>query len=182
MVNLKHKDFVQLYEHLDSGETTKELNLSAFTNQVHQDNLNHPVHIIDSSDSFTPSSFIPFCNFGDDPYFLGKKIDEFPNPVCNSFVKTILNGQNCYSLDINEVKANKGITINKHTYKMGLNLLLDYNMERQVFYSKSQLPNKKTVSQKMEDPLSNKNNENEALIYISTIGKINNQQKKKAFM
>ena len=34
---------------------------------------------------------------------MGKKIDKFSLPVCNSFKANILNDQLCYELDVNEV-------------------------------------------------------------------------------
>ena len=34
---------------------------------------------------------------------MGKKIDKFSLPVCNSFKAKILNDQLCYELDVNEV-------------------------------------------------------------------------------
>ena len=97
--------------------------------KIHQ-NLNHPVHILDSFDNFTPSSFIPFCSFGGNMSVVGKKIDQFPVPVCNKFVKTTLNGQVCYSIDVNDLKEKN--EFNKKAHYNGLNLFLDCNIERQI--------------------------------------------------
>ena len=40
---------------------------------------NHPVHILNNDGKFSPSSFIPFCSFGED--FIGSKVNQFEIPV-----------------------------------------------------------------------------------------------------
>ena len=51
---------------------------------------NHPVHIIDNDGKISPSSFIPFCTFGNKMLQMGRHIDEFNQTVCNSFKRRIL--------------------------------------------------------------------------------------------
>ena len=128
-LKLQHK-----FGFLDTQSGSKEdkshaKNVSFFTNTKIQEILNHPIHILDSSGKFTPSSFIPFCSFGGNMSVVGKKVDNFPVPVCNKFVKTSLHGQICYSIDINDFK--KEIKMTSNTLEEGLNLFLDYNIERQ---------------------------------------------------
>ena len=99
----------------------------SITSKAH-DYLNHPVHIINSDGTFSPSAFIPFCDFGGNMSVVGKKIDQFPVPVCDIFKKTTLGDQVCYSIDLNELD----MKISKDTLEDGLNLFLDYNNEKQT--------------------------------------------------
>ena len=79
----------------------------------------------------SPSSFIPFCEFGGNMSALGVKIDQFDVPVCNSFQAKILNDQLCYEVDPNfYVKS----VVTKSDLKLGLTLLLDYNEDRQTSF------------------------------------------------
>ena len=131
-----------------------------------QENLFHPVHILDAFNSVTPSAFIPFCSFGGNMSVLGKKIDQFPVPVCNKFVKTTLNGQVCYSIDVNELK--QSIRFNRTTHKIGLNLYLDYNQEKQT------LEVRNGALQRVDSIFKYKGYgaaNNEAIIYFGTLGK-----------
>ena len=92
------------------------------------DVTNHPVHIVDKNMNLSPSSFIPFCEFGGNMSALGVKIDQFDVPVCNSFKAKILNDQLCYEVDVNEI-ISKPFTAND--LKLGLALLIDENWDRQ---------------------------------------------------
>ena len=65
---------------------------------------NHPVHILNSKGEFSPSSFIPFCIFGDNLTALGKNIDEFDVTVCNIFEAKVHNDQLCYEVDLDSYK------------------------------------------------------------------------------
>ena len=89
---------------------------------------NHPVHILNSNGSFSPSAFIPFCSFGRNLLLVGTKIDEFDFPICNIFAPKILNNQLCYQADLSHLQDN---TNGVEQYKMGLVLILDYNENRQ---------------------------------------------------
>ena len=90
--------------------------------------INHPVHIVDKNMNLSPSSFVPFCEFGGNMSALGVKIDQFDVPVCNSFQAKILNDQLCYEVDVNEI-ISKPFTAND--LKLGLALLIDENWDRQ---------------------------------------------------
>ena len=89
---------------------------------------NHPVHILNDERNFSPSSFIPFCNFGDK--FIGARINEFEIPVCNIFRPRNYLDQICYETNLQDLKDSQKIG---KQLEMGLTLVLDYNEERQNF-------------------------------------------------
>ena len=68
---------------------------------------NHPVHILDREGTLSPSSFIPFCSFGDDMKSMGREINEFHVPVCDSFEAKTRNEQLCYEVDLEKYKKIK---------------------------------------------------------------------------
>ncbi len=41
----------------------------------------HPVHILDKDGNISPSSFIPFCSFGNDMKNMGREVNGFNDPV-----------------------------------------------------------------------------------------------------
>ena len=125
---------------------------------------NHPVHIVDDQNLFSPSAFIPFCSLGDDMEIIGKLVPNFTIPVCNKFKPTVLDGQRCYQLDVNE-------SINKVDRKLmshGLTFLMDYNEDRMGMTNDNP---KEVVKKKdlvaMHD---SGDRQNEAMIYIETLG------------
>ena len=124
---------------------------------------NHPVHILDldREANISPSSFIPFCAFGNDMNIMGKKVNGFDNPVCDSFEAKIRNDQLCYEVDLEKFKDQKRI---KEQLKSGLVLILDYNLERQ---SETYNP-QKVIKLESED-----NDEKDVHIYLDTISKLN---------
>ena len=77
----------------------------------------HPPHLM----STWSSAFIPFCAFKTD-LNISKKTDTLPGityPLCSSFLPTVLEGQLCYQLKLNDTSGQgKGYE---------LMLLLDYN-------------------------------------------------------
>ena len=89
---------------------------------------NHPVHILNDEGEFSPTSFIPFCSFGED--FMGTKVDEFDLPVCNIFKPKLQHDQLCYETDLQDLRNNDSNILEKQL-EMGLTLVLDYNEERQ---------------------------------------------------
>ena len=80
------------------------------------------MHILDENKKLSPSSFIPFCEFGGNMSALGVKIEQFKVPVCNSFKPKIFKNQLCYEIYSDEFNLN---TKNKQ----GLLFVLDYNKE-----------------------------------------------------
>ena len=122
---------------------------------------NHPVHILDREGNISPSSFIPFCSFGNDMKIMGKEIVGFNNPVCDSFEAKIRNDQLCYEVDLEKYKDKNNI---KEQLETGLVLLLDYNLERQ-----SEMYNPEKVHKH--------SSENDVHIYLDTISKLNFNEK-----
>ena len=87
---------------------------------------NHPVHIVHgNSKELSPSSFIPFCQFGDTA--LGERNDLFPVPVCNIFRSKIFNDQLCYEVDLNQYKTDYAA----QNLKKGFTFFVDNNEDRQ---------------------------------------------------
>ena len=89
---------------------------------------NHPVHILDKKGNFSPSSFIPFCYFGEE--FIGARIQGFEIPVCNIFKPRNYWDQLCYETNLQDLKDSEKIG---KQLEMGLTLVLDYNEERQYY-------------------------------------------------
>ena len=98
---------------------------------------NHPVHILDNKNMMSPSSFIPFCQFGEDMMLMGIMNSNFSVPICNSFKSYILNDQLCYQLDMNRIKNE----FSAENLKLGITFFVDINEDRQ--YSWDQKENKK---------------------------------------
>ena len=99
---------------------------------------------------------------------VGKKIDHFPVPVCNKFVKTTLNGHVCYSIDINELKNEMEFSIDTH--KIGLKLLLDYNEDRQYLEYQPNIESSIDHSDVKFIPSRKDENKNEPVIYVGSLG------------
>ena len=78
--------------------------------------------------NLSPSSFIPFCYFGEE--FIGARVQEFNTPVCNIFKPRIYLDQLCYKTNLQDLKDSH--KIGKQLEK-GLPLVLDYNEERQSY-------------------------------------------------
>ena len=87
---------------------------------------NHPVHIIDGNERFSPSAFIPFCQFGRNYSLTSVFTENFSVPVCQGFKPKIVLDQLCYEINVNNLTSN----ISEEDIKMGLVLYLDYNRER----------------------------------------------------
>ena len=96
---------------------------------------------------------------------MGKEINGFDNPVCDSFEAKIRNDQLCYEIDLEKFKDQKRI---KEQLKSGLVLILDYNLERQ---SETYNP-QKVIKLESED-----NDEKNVHIYLDTISKLNFNEK-----
>ena len=105
---------------------------NVITDQLYSDDkeshktANHPVHIFDNTQKkLSPSSFIPFCDFGGNKEAMGVKIDKYQQPVCNSFEARILNDQLCYEIDPNGLGV-----VGSDSFSKGLTLFIDNNVER----------------------------------------------------
>lgn len=84
--------------------------------------MSHPPHLTSS----WSSTFIPFCAYKKNFNFSEKSpaLGGTDFPLCSSFLPTILGGQLCYKLTLNDT-SNQG-------KKNKLVLLLDYNEERSL--------------------------------------------------
>ena len=122
---------------------------------------NHPVHILNVNETFSPSAFIPFCAFGEDMKAMGKEVDGFDHHVCNSFKAKIRNDQLCYEVDLEKFKDKDNI---KEQIKSGLVLILDYNEERQSETYKIQGKRKTTKFREIK--------ENDVQIFLDTKSKV----------
>ena len=121
---------------------------------------NHPVHILNNNGDFSPSSFIPFCAFGEE--FIGTEINEFDAPVCNDFKPKNYLDQLCYELDLQKLKDRNSEKL-KQQLELGLTLVLDVNEERQMKQfeiSKNKSYVKKSIYH---------NDDNSASVYLDTI-------------
>jgi len=113
------------YSNSTNIDRKKRLNITNFKNL--QKVSNHPVHIIDEVGELSPTSLIPFCEFGGNMSVMGVKIDQFDVPVCTSFRPKIIRDQLCYTVDPNEYK-------NKIDLKgeLSLSFYINYNEDRQM--------------------------------------------------
>ena len=132
---------------------TQKHNLTLNLRNMNPKSSNHPVHILDREGNIAPSSFIPFCSFGNDMKNMGRQMIGFNNPVCNSFEARIRNDQLCYEVNLEKYKDKNNI---QEQLESGLVLLLDYNLERQS---------------EMYNP-ENDEDENDVHIYLNTISKL----------
>ena len=117
---------------------------------------NHPVHILNDERKFSPSSFIPFCYFGEE--FIGARVNEFKTPVCNIFRPRIYLNQLCYETNLQAIRDSQKI---EKKLESGLTLVLDYNEERQYYNSVQ-----KNKSQAKEETYQNND---DVSIYLDTI-------------
>ena len=104
---------------------------------------------------------------------MGVKIDQFDDPVCNSFQAIVQNDKLCYEVDLNKFS-------NEHTrikaLKSGFRFLLDYNEDRVVTQINEGAVEKKrhTFFDKFNSD-AEENRDNHVLIYLDTIGKKDNK-------
>ena len=119
---------------------------------------NHPAHILDTDGKFSPSSFIPFCSFGEE--FIGANLSGFGIPVCNIFKPRNYLDQLCYETNLQNLK-DRNIQKIGNQLEIGLTLILDYNEERQSY---SFIP--KNESQSMKAAYQN---DNDVSIFLDTI-------------
>ena len=117
---------------------------------------NHPVHILNEEGNFSPSSFIPFCYFGEE--FVGDNINGFEIPVCNIFRPRNYLDQLCYETNLQDLKDTQKIG---KQLEIGLTLVLDYNEERQNY----------NINEKNDTQMLNKlyPNNDDVSIYLDTI-------------
>ena len=126
---------------------------------------NHPVHIIDEEGHYSPTALIPFCDFGRNMSVMGVKIDQFDDPVCNSFQATIVNDQLCYEVDLNRFSNKNNV---EKELKSGFIFMMDYNEDRQVSFEKDHV---KVDDGSFANQIMELDDTESAFIYLNTIGK-----------
>ena len=88
---------------------------------------NEQVAHIYEEDYSTKTALIPFCEFGGNMSVMGVKIDQFDDPVCNSFRPKIVMDQLCYQVNPNEYKHEIDLQGD-----LSLSLFIHYNEDRQL--------------------------------------------------
>ena len=86
------------------------------------------LNIQDPDGETLPSALIPFCAYQSSLEALGTSISGLSFPVCNAFRPTLLHGQLCYSLDIENMSLDKEKT--KQGKEDGILIIVDPNRER----------------------------------------------------
>ena len=97
---------------------------------------------------------------------VGVKIDQFDDPVCNSFQATVVNDQLCYEVDINRFSNESNIA---KELELGFYFLMDYNEDRQV--TKQSTLSREDKRSSMAANLLESDKNQHAFIYLDTIGK-----------
>ena len=85
-------------------------------------------NIQDPDGDILPSALIPFCAYKSNLETLGTSIPGLSFPVCNAFQPTILHGQLCYSLDIENMSLEEERT--RQGKMDGILIIIDPNKER----------------------------------------------------
>ena len=114
--------------------------------------------MVDDDGKLNPSSFIPFCGFGNKKFFNNETDynEQLGLPVCDKFIPTVLDGRLCYKLDMD--RLGEELAMQSGTKIHEINFLMDYNEDRMA----------RDIS--MDD----KEEDIEAMIYIETLGNMEN--------
>ena len=131
--------------------------------------VKHPVHIIKKDKKFSPSAFIPFCEFGGNMDEVGKKIDQFDITVCNSFQATVINDQLCYEVDLHKFSNEEN---KENELKLGFAFIMDYNEDRQVTFDQEFM---RVEKDGLINRIVKSDNDQHATIFLDTIGKLINK-------
>ena len=123
------------------------------------------MHIVTEDNQMSPSSLIPFCEFGGDITAVGVKIDKLKFPVCKSFKAKVLNDQLCYEVDLNKFSDKNNID---KQLRSGFFFMMDYNEDRQITFD--------SVTQQQKDQglassIIQSDEDRHAFIRLNTIGK-----------
>ena len=97
---------------------------------------------------------------------VGVKIDQFDDPICNSFQATIVNDQLCYEVDLNRFSNKSNIA---KELESGFYFLMDYNEDRQVIIQSSS--DRKVKRPGMGANILESDRIQHAFISLDTIGK-----------
>ena len=129
---------------------------------------NHPVHILDDEGNLSPTSLIPFCEFGGNISAMGIKIDQLEVPVCNSFKPKYVFNQLCYEVDPNEYVSK---ALDEKGKKLGLTLIIDYNEDRQLIFNAEENQQLILDSKSSLNTFTDVELAKEVFVYLSTTGK-----------
>ena len=150
---------------------TKSLMTKLQSNHLHNPDetlhemAQHPVHIVDEKGDISPSSFIPFCEFGGNMSVMGVKTDKFSVPVCNSFKPTVLNDRLCYRINLNDFKSSQTSEVD---LKKGFIFFIDHNEDRQT-----KIKDDETINYNLFESFVQVQENKKSFIYIETIGRCN---------
>ena len=97
---------------------------------------------------------------------VGVNLDQFDDPVCNSFQAKVLNDQLCYEVDLNKFSNKSNIA---KEVELGFSFIMDYNEDRQVTFE-SNLSQEDKKSGMAANILELGKHQN-AFIYLNTVGK-----------
>ena len=100
---------------------------------------------------------------------MGVKVDHFDVPLCNSFQAKIQNDQLCYEVDLNKFSNKANI---ERELELGFNFLLDYNEDRQVVLDAESSVNVSTLHDSLARSIEKSKKDQQAFIYLDTIGKL----------
>ena len=96
---------------------------------------------------------------------MGVKIDQFDDPVCNSFQATILNDQLCYEVDLNRFSNKSNIA---KELELGFYFFMDYNEDRQA--TTQSTSDREEEKSGIGGNLLESDKDKHAFIYLDTIG------------
>ena len=98
---------------------------------------------------------------------VGVKLDQFDDPVCNSFKAKINNDQLCYEVDLNRFSNKSNIA---EELESGFYFLMDYNEDRQVTRQSTVAGDSGEERSGMGANLLESDKNQHAFIYLDTIG------------
>ena len=118
---------------------------------------------MDTYGNMTPAALIPFCAYNSNMNITGKYITELSFPVCDKFRPTILDGQLCYTLNMDLVAPD---TKTRPGKQHGIMIFIDSDNGRleNNLNLNIKSPEKGLIRLGMEQE-----DENSARIYISTL-------------
>ena len=99
---------------------------------------NHPPHILDKNRNISPSSFIPFCQFGKN--IIGMRMKQFPVPVCQIFKPKFFNDQLCYEFDYKQFKK-----LFPSVNNFDISFFVDNNEDRQYSWTSKDIKEEKGI-------------------------------------
>ena len=98
---------------------------------------------------------------------MGRKIDEFNQPVCTSFTRKILKDQLCYEVDVNQIKDKSETSENMN---LGFGFLYDNNVERSLQVDNNDSSMKKNNLGFLNNFVRLEETQ-KTLVYISSVGR-----------